>query len=150
MKRSHIEKDFEYKGFQCSVILQVMGHRCGYVNLESRDKSKYFNVDYDNIPIDIHGGLTYGQSTLVEHNDGYWIGWNYAHFNDGKDYPALFKYFKEDKEAMKMIGEMRDADSIFCSFVLGKTYSLDEVVEDCKSVVEQLIKLESEDNKDED
>ena len=27
-KRYVVEKDFEYKGFQCSVILQSFGHRC--------------------------------------------------------------------------------------------------------------------------
>ena len=33
IKNYVIEEDFEYKGFQCCVILQRLGHRCGYVNV---------------------------------------------------------------------------------------------------------------------
>lgn len=144
MKRYVVEKDFEYKGFQCSVILQSLGHRCGYVNLESKEKSKFFGVDYDNIPIDVHGCLTYSDCKLVDHEDGYWIGWDYAHYMDGKDYEALVKNFSDDEEQRKQIALLKSIDERF-ETNYGHIYSLDEVVADCKSVADQIIKLESED-----
>ena len=54
-------------------------HYCGYVKLVESDR--YFNVNYNDIPIQCHGGLTYGE---VE-NNGYWIGFDCMHANDTKE-----------------------------------------------------------------
>lgn len=29
----HVEKQFDYKGYRCVVVMQTMGHRCGYVGI---------------------------------------------------------------------------------------------------------------------
>ena len=29
----HVEKQFDYKGYTCVVVMQTMGHRCGYVGI---------------------------------------------------------------------------------------------------------------------
>lgn len=61
---------FEYKGYKCR-ILRV--HRlqdpnsitiflCGYVLLPK--KHKYYGKDYDEIDIDVHGGLNYSDDCL--------------------------------------------------------------------------------------
>lgn len=134
MKRAVVEKDFEYKGYKCSVILQIMGHRCGYVMLPA--DSKYCGMEFPEIPIDVHGGLTYSRNYLFGHEGkDFWIGWDYAHCEDGKDYEALFENFKDDEESMKQIMAMREIDFEISGYI----YSLDDVIRDCEWVVDQLI-----------
>lgn len=40
-----IESDFKYRGYRCVVIFGKMGHRCGYVGLETNNP--FYNIDYD-------------------------------------------------------------------------------------------------------
>ena len=48
----------------------------GYVALPKGHK--YYQVDYDDIPVDVHGGLTYSQQM-----GDYWVvGFDTAHFSD--------------------------------------------------------------------
>ncbi len=106
-----------------------MGHFNGYVKLpddhkeaKKLDKQREFfgrkmHVGYDDIDIDCHGGLTFGQKIKEKDNwsqkftEGYWIGWDYGHVGDSSRY---------------------------CS---GREYSEKEVEEECKNVIRQLIKL---------
>lgn len=43
----HVEKQFDYKGYQCVVVMQTTGHRCGYVGV-SKEHPLYnkFYEDY--------------------------------------------------------------------------------------------------------
>ena len=70
-------------GFDYYVVNQGGSHPCAYVVLP---KGHVFNgVPYDDIPVECHGGLTYGASELrgVKVEDGdYVIGWDYAHWGD--------------------------------------------------------------------
>ena len=70
-------------GFDFYVVNQGGWHPCAYVVLH---KGHVFNgVPYDDIPVECHGGLTYGQPRLegVKLEDGeYVIGWDYAHYGD--------------------------------------------------------------------
>ncbi len=50
---------------------------CGYCAIE-KNHNKY-NVDYDEINIDVHGGITYGE---IEKDGLFWIGFDCAHFDD--------------------------------------------------------------------
>lgn len=89
-----IEASFMYKGYRCVVVGINAGHRCGYVGLPRGHK--YYGEDYDDIPIDCHGGLTYSRDNPnypVTNNEGlYWIGFDCAHYDDAKD-PELLKIF---------------------------------------------------------
>ena len=42
------------------------------------------NKDYDNIPLSVHGGLTFGREGDGEYlpKDYFWYGWDYAHCDD--------------------------------------------------------------------
>lgn len=70
-------------GFDFYVVNQGGWHPCAYVVLP---KGHVFNgVPYDDIPVECHGGLTYGQPRLegVKLEDGeYVIGWDYARYGD--------------------------------------------------------------------
>lgn len=68
---------------------------------------------YD-INVYVHGGITYVGNKLMD-IDGYFIGWAYAH---GGDYLGFFERIE------------------------GKQWTTEEIVEDCKSVIDQIIELE--------
>lgn len=118
-----IEREFIYKGFQCCIILQSAGWRCGYVNVKYTTL-KY--VDYSDIGfIDVHGGLTYASTHLAGHDehDDWWIGWDYAHTGDGIDATALYE----------KLGIVIDR------WLDGHIYTEQEIEDDCKSVVDQIL-----------
>lgn len=60
------------------IILNLGTHPCTYLNVEG---TKYENIHYDDIPLSVHGGLTFS-GKLDCHPDGVWIGWDYAHHGD--------------------------------------------------------------------
>ena len=71
---SKIEKIWISKeGFECWVVMTSMGHRCGYVRVSKDNLTNELN-SYDDVPVSIHGGLTYG-------NNGVW-GFDCAHLMD--------------------------------------------------------------------
>ena len=107
-------------------VLNLGTHPCGYVEIPS--ESPYFNVDYNNIPVECHGGLTYGRGFLhtvagIDDNR-YFIGWDYAHYGDYVGYHSMFE-----------IDEAPFGD---------RRYTTEDVVRECKNVIDQLIKLEQE------
>lgn len=130
-KRYLIEEDFIYKGFRCVVIGTALGHRCGYVGLPRGHK--YYGEDYDDIPVECHGGLTYGRDNPnypVANNEGlYWIGFDCAHCDDSKDYELLKVLGATEKENPFFFD--RPCDS-------GHRWSKEEVIEELKRIVDQL------------
>ena len=114
---------------------------CGYVNI---GHTSLRNVDYDNIDVWCHGGLTYGSSRLNGHeakSKDWWIGWDYAHFMDGHDYDAVFEKFADDEDVIKQAAFMKE--HYFKVDENCHIYTVDEVVEECKKVVEQIILLDA-------
>ena len=98
------------------MIINFGTHPNIYLDVEG---TKYEGVDYDNIPLEVHGGLTFnGKSD--RHPDGYWIGWNYGHYNDYN--PRLLscadghkwttdELIKEAEEASKKLYLMLKSDN---------------------------------------
>ena len=86
IKNTEILDEGVYDGFHY-VILSLGSHPCAYIELPNTHK--YYGKDYYNIPIYCHGGLTYSSNEGIvfpkdnlSHRDGYWIGWDYAHYGD--------------------------------------------------------------------
>jgi hypothetical protein len=75
--------EMTYKGFKCNGRRNVVGAWCGYVAVPV-DGIYYKNVvenhDYDSVPIDVHGGVTYGSTNDEE--GLHYIGFDCAHYND--------------------------------------------------------------------
>ena len=65
----------EEKGFQFAIRENSI-YVCSYVALPKGHK--YFNIDYGDIPLLCHGGLTFGYRSEEYHV----IGWDYGHFDD--------------------------------------------------------------------
>ena len=93
-----VELDFDYHGLRCVVLGLDMGHRCGYVGLPKGHK--YYGLDYNKLDdIEVHGGWTYqGESNgyPVESVDTWWIGFDCAHYGDGKDEMLIKELASQD------------------------------------------------------
>ena len=71
-----------YKGYEY-IIVSYGTHPCCYIGLPSNHE--YYELDYDSIDLDVHGGLTYSGRLLHLPDidrDKWYIGWDYAHMGD--------------------------------------------------------------------
>lgn len=100
-------------------ILNLGTHPTAYVEIPKNNK--YYFKDYDEIDIDVHGGLTYSKNYLRLGNqkiiNGWFIGWDYAHFDDFTGYELNFPI------------EFR---------MCGKKWTTEEIQADVYSVCQQL------------
>ena len=119
LKEPEILASGEHKGYNYYVV-SLGTHPCGYIEIPRN--SKYFNVDYDNIPVECHGGLTYGRDFLhtvsAPDDNRYFIGWDYAHYGDYVGYDSMF------------------------GLNGGAIHFTAEIVGECKNVIEQLVALD--------
>lgn len=137
-----IMKPLTYKGYKYIVWYNDLGshtvplkHKtgfyCAYVELpkdhpfrknfrkSTNSWSKVPYWDYDAVPLNVHGGLTFGE--LVKKGDtfeqgftpGYWVGWDYGHVGDFINLA---------------VADFTD-----------KYWSYTDVENDCKDAIEQLI-----------
>jgi hypothetical protein len=77
-------KDFilgegEHAGVKFVTVHNGHGARCGYALIPPGHP--WHGVEYDNIPADVHGGLTYSEAD----GDDWWIGFDCSHSGDAKD-----------------------------------------------------------------
>jgi len=75
--------EFEHCGFKCLIVRQPESkHLCGYVGLPRWHP--YYGRDYDDIDVDVHGGLTFSREGIGETWDkGFWyLGFDCAHGGD--------------------------------------------------------------------
>ncbi len=78
-----VEKTWFYKGLKCVVLFVRHSHRNGYVRIPKSNPA--FAVSYDDIPVNVHGGLTYGSPELPEQEKDanfYWFGFDTTHHGD--------------------------------------------------------------------
>jgi len=70
-------KEWEHEGLKCLIRRHnTLGHLCGYVVLPEGHYA--YEKDYDDIDVDVHGGLTYANM-----EDGKWVvGFDCAHLGD--------------------------------------------------------------------
>ncbi len=123
-----IEEEGEYKKFKYRVVLNKLGHRCGYVKIPQ--KHKYYDVHYRHIPLTCHGGLTY--SRHEPENKGYWIGFDCAHYDDSPDMEALEKsgIWKDQPQMLELISLL--------AINGGEVRSKEYVIDQCKKIIDQL------------
>lgn len=66
----------KWDNYTCMIIRNNLGVLCGYVILTP--SNDFFGVDYFDIPVRVHGGLTYS-----DNYDGVWkIGFDCGHYGD--------------------------------------------------------------------
>lgn len=79
-----------YSGFNY-YILNLGTHPTAYIQIP--ENHKFYKKDYDEIDLDVHGGLTYSSKQLCLENEvkqGWFIGWDYAHYGDYAGYEEMF------------------------------------------------------------
>jgi hypothetical protein len=122
---SIVEKEWTTEaGLPAKVLIMPMGHRCGYVGT---DDKAFEGKGYDDIDVEVHGGLTYARTEA----DGLlWYGFDCAHYGDARD-PALM-----DAEHK---GYYERMDTSFWDD--GTVKSLEYCVMECEELARQLKEL---------
>ena len=107
-----------YKGYNY-YILNLGTHPTAYIEIPKGHL--LYAKNYNEIDIDVHGGLTYSDNHLQILENGNWfIGWDYAHFYD----------------YMPLYDEIIDESGIKL-----KKWTTEEIIEECKDVIEQIIRI---------
>ena len=98
MEKYKVESDFEHLGLRCVVVMQSLGHRCGYVGVPKGHD--LYEQNYDNVYFEVHGGLTYAdnEKEYPVKSDLWWFGFDCAHYNDSYDLETAFNYGIISKE----------------------------------------------------
>jgi hypothetical protein len=115
--------------------LIAMGEHAGYTfyvkNLNGRHPTAYICVPEghplygkcltDEIPLKVHGGVTYAEGRLYHaEGSGWYIGWDYGHAGDYAAYYEEGSYLYENS----------------------KRWTVDEIIDECVSACEQLEEME--------
>jgi len=126
-------KYWKHAGLECFVEKRL-GHYCGYVEVP-KDHPAH-GLSYDEIDVDVHGGLTYGQVS----DNGTIFGFDCAHVGDFVPSIVIFlggKTWKKNKQ--KILREMTDEEAQRMADKYGEHYwTLEEVVEETNCLAEQL------------
>lgn len=114
---------FSYKGYLCYIV--TMGaYPLAYVVNKNCKFGKYLAPEQLN-KLDVHGGITYNSDELyvnevtVPLKFEQIIGWDYAHAGDLTIFPSIDGYT-----------------------ILGKIWTIKEIEEECRNVVDQIIAME--------
>ncbi len=107
-----------YLGFQF-YILNLGTHPTAYIEIPRT--SKLYGKGYNDIDLDVHGGLTYANSDLNGvKNNSWFIGWDYAHCGDYYGYDIRWKGTELDSEN-------------------NKKWTTEEIFNDVVNAIEQII-----------
>lgn len=134
MKKTQLMLLSIYKDHLYAVVLQRLGHYCGYVSLKEDENTIFDNAEE---LIDCHGGVTFvsredGKYVLP---NGNWIGFDCAHSGDGIDTYAVEKIFgKEAAEEAKSCHITMGNERVFTPKIVAKM---------CKDIISQIEKLKS-------
>lgn len=151
-----VEGGGEYKGFHYLITFTGCGHRCGYVALPPEHilSNKDLQLTCASAPepyddLSVHGGITFHESGthILErlmpnkpHCEDIWIGFDAAHYMDGRDWDCHEKYYgKACKDALYACGaefrHLTERDETI------RTYEFME--NECKNLIDQLIEKEA-------
>jgi len=114
LKESHLRRKLINSSFVGG--LMELGWGNGYVGLPKWHP--WFDMGYDDIPVDIHGGLTYA---AMYKEEGLWvIGFDTGHYNDNMT-NCSFEYVKQETHRlMKQCYDVEGIDNIIRSLKLTK------------------------------
>ena len=126
-----VEKDWMTEsGLRAVVVVQDHGSRCGYVGVPEGHAAS--GKDYDELDINVHGGLTYAgcNDSYPAPSDGlWWLGYDCAHWGDVRDPSLMTPDYKELHDKGLFTSALDD---------YGVVRSLDYCIEQCESLAKQL------------
>ena len=135
LKPFKVEREWEHAGLKCAVTLgREGGFRCGYVRVPPSHPSH--GKGYNDVEVDVHGGLTFGREEPCAHDDGtgYWFGFDCAHCYDASTPPVMDPAWGE---SARRIWEI-DHDPKYAGGAEEHYWEHDEVVAECERLAEQL------------
>ena len=119
-RKREVLYDGVYEGHKFA-ILSLGTHPTAYVECKLKDCCSYGDERLDDIQV--HGGFTYFDKTRWgDLDDIYYLGWDYAHYMDYAGWEEIYPL------------ELRTS---------GRRYTTKDIFDEVKSVIEQLIKVES-------
>lgn len=121
----------KYKNYNY-YVLNLGTHPTAYIEIPK--ENKLYRKSYDEIykigcDIDVNGGLTYSDNELMGvKSENWFIGWDYAHCGD---YCGYEEYMPESIRTY------------------GKKWTTEEIIEECKNAIDQIIDFESKETLEE-
>ena len=115
----------KYKNYNY-YVLNLGTHPTAYIEIPK--ENKLYRKSYDEIykigcDIDVNGGLTYSDNELMGvKSENWFIGWDYAHCGDYCGYEETMP------ESIR---------------TYGKKWTTEEIIEECKNAIDQIIDFES-------
>ena len=115
----------KYKNYNY-YVLNLGTHPTAYIEIPKENKlyRKSYNEIYEiGCDIDVNGGLTYSDNELMGiKSENWFIGWDYAHCGDYCGYEEFMP------ESIR---------------TYGKKWTTEEIIEECKNAIDQIIDFES-------
>ena len=128
-KHHYIEHQEIYKGVQFVVLFNDSGWRTAYINVTNLFLEKLDYMECDNY-VSVHGGFTWKDCRLPfeqeYETESTWLGWDYAHYNDGID--------------VSKMNELGISIQPYMQYYNGHVYTLEEVIKDCKYAINRIRK----------
>ena len=134
------EQDFKLwrnGDFYCCICRNgVLGNLCGYVGIT--DDHPFFGKDYDYVPAEVHGGLTYAESHCPWVNPEvfdkkiWWLGFDTAHSGDlsplygNSDYETYRNYAFVEKEIASLVEQLKSYKKLDLSHAIAEAKILGE------------------------
>lgn len=86
-------RDYFDEGVRC-LVLRSSFHLCAYLGIPI--DHPLANKSYDDIPLQCHGGLTFGDKGdgKIWPENWFWYGWDYGHCDDQSFYKGIAKEFE--------------------------------------------------------
>jgi hypothetical protein len=76
-----------HEGYEWEVVRNHMAYRCGYVRIPPGHP--WHGKFYDDVPADVHGGLTFAEADTAcgkgGEDNAWWLGFDCAHAGDAPD-----------------------------------------------------------------
>ena len=127
--------EFEYEGYECEIRRNSIGSLCGYVKLPKEHPG--YEKDYNDLDIDVHGGLTYSELE----NDKWVIGFDCAHSGDiAPSCEKSRKDFLRSETFKELYAGHEDLKKAYPNCTLfNETYkNIEYVKSECMSLVDQI------------
>jgi len=133
-----VERDFMVGNLRCLVIGLSGGWRCGYVGIDKGHP--WYCVDYNEIDVNVHGGLTYGgTSPIGDDSQRYYLGFDCTHLGDGFDM-KLINDMAEDSRELSVI----KFNAELCAAYGNKVWSTTDVENEVLKLASQIMGIEKE------
>jgi hypothetical protein len=118
---------------------------------ERKPKSKrYYLQNYSKLDLHVHGGLTFGEHITKKNigyfmqpfTEGWWVGWDYQHVGDALFLPKE-RIVEKNEQIQEMYANIMAIHSEYPNLFKEKNWTFDEIEEDCKDAIKELITLNS-------